>query len=106
MRPERPPRAPLADAATLLARALIADAARAGLTVRSLAHRSHEWSSATFVGERHEVSLIVDGDAADWLAALPTTDLPLRGHIVADLRVVGADGDAAVRIEVLTIEER
>jgi hypothetical protein len=67
------------------------------------------WASATFTGARHELTL----EAADspmlaaWLDALPETDLPLRGHLVADIVATGvsrADGMARVTIEALTVE--
>ncbi|AJP70981.1 hypothetical protein [Sphingomonas hengshuiensis] len=95
------------DAATLLVRALAASAARAGVPVVVTLADSTRWASATFTGGRHRVSLAGPAGAAldAWLAALPGSDVPLRGHLIADL-VVGAAQDGAIPIEALTVEER
>jgi len=92
-----------ADAGTLLARALVADAARRGLAVTVRDWRSHPWASATFVGSRHVAILVVEGDAAAWLAALPEAEFGLRGHIVADL-VVARAGDGQIDLQALTLD--
>lgn len=68
------------------------------------------WASVTFTGARHRMVIAVDDTPATetWLAALPELDLPLRGHLVADLRVdaVEQDGSALhATIEILTVEE-
>lgn len=99
------------DAATLLARALLAHAAQARCAIILETCDSTRWSSATFAGARHRVSLTAPARPAldAWLAALPEADLPMRGHLVADLAVhTGAvSGDtASVTIEALTVEER
>ncbi|UIJ46889.1 hypothetical protein LZK98_08085 [Sphingomonas cannabina] len=99
------------DAATLLERALIHNAARAGVAVHVAEAQSTRWASATFSGARHVLSMTVGGDDASgrWLAALPEAELPLRGHLVADLAVVrkqrSSDRIEAV-VEALTVEER
>jgi hypothetical protein len=56
--------------------------------------RSVDWASATFVGARHEIDLRFEGTtaavtaAADRLAlALPDADIPICGHIVAEIAV-------------------
>ena len=99
------------DAHTLLTRALLASAGRAGCAARIVAADWTRWASATFVGARHEIALEGDASAAldDWLAALPDAELDPRGHIVADLVVEGVSrsGDTVTaRIEALTVEER
>jgi len=92
-----------ADAGMLLARALVADAARHGLSVATRDWRSHPWASATFVGHRHVATLVVEGDAAAWLAALPEAEFSLRGHIVADL-VAARAGDGQIAVHALTLD--
>ena len=79
------------DAATLLERALLADAARAGCPASVLAADWTRWSSATFTGARHVLTLAAaPGAALDaWAAGLPEAESALRGHLVADLLVVG-----------------
>ena len=67
-------------------------------------------ASATFNGARHRLTIASDDAGFDaWLAGLPEADLPLRGHLVADLAVADpalpAEGRTAT-IEVLTVEER
>ncbi|KQM64946.1 hypothetical protein ASE75_07720 [Sphingomonas sp. Leaf17] len=89
----------------MLARALAGSAIAAGCSVRVIDHRSIAWSSATFVGERHRLTLVTSGDAADWLAGLPDAEFALRGHLVVDLLVVGIDADAVATVEVLTLIE-
>ena len=96
------------DAAPRLERALAADAARNGVALTIESHRSTRWASATFVGARHRLELHLQDGAASWLDALPEADLPIRGHLVADLIVlarVGDDRDVRATIEVLTVED-
>lgn len=99
------------DAATLLERALMADAARAGIEMMLTQTAATRWASATFIGARHRLTLA--GPASDglttWLGGLGEADLPLRGHLVADLAVEGwsrDDGGFSATIEVLTVEDR
>lgn len=79
--------------------------------------RSRAWASATFAGARHQLCLRVEGDgagaAADSFAhGLEAAEFDLRGHILADVHLVGseqgedADGRPLVRlrIEALTVE--
>lgn len=54
--------------------------------------RSMEWASATFVGARHEIDLRIEGDPAAVAMAvsrlvtgLPERDIPVTGHIVAEI---------------------
>ncbi|KQM61537.1 MULTISPECIES: hypothetical protein [unclassified Sphingomonas] len=98
------------DATTLLERRLRIAAEAMGVSIAITASDQTGWASATFNGARHRLTL-TSGDAgfAPWLAGLPEADLPLRGHLVADLIVTGQstlpDGPAAT-IEALTVEER
>lgn len=99
------------DAATLLERALLADATAAGLSPVIGDAIATRWASATFSGVRHEIALTMRADAAaeGWLAGLPDADLRLRGHLLADLIVVAVErvaGVASVRLEALTVEDR
>ncbi len=102
MRMTPPPRA-RADAGTLLSRAVVAHAARHGVAARVRDWRDHPWASATFVGARHRATLVVDGDAAAWLAALRDAELPLAGNIVADIGGSFA-ADGTVALEALTLD--
>lgn len=73
------------------------------------------WCSATFAGARHRLALIVEGDgavgaAADFLADMAELELPIRGHIVADLALVSEARDdrgrwVRLELEALTIAE-
>lgn len=98
------------DATTLLERRLRIAAEAAGVTMAITDSDATPWASATFNGARHRLTIAGDGAAFDrWIAALPQAELPLRGHLVADLQVVGrmVTGDGvAFDLEVLTVEER
>ncbi len=96
------------DPAMLLMRALDADAQRAGCAVTLTRAESTRWSSATFVGERHALTLEApDSPEFDsWLGALPEAELPVRSQLVADLavkQVTREAGLARVAIEALTV---
>jgi hypothetical protein len=96
------------DAATLLRRVLERHAERCGLSLSWHATESRRWASATFVGACHRMALAIEGAGTDaWIAGLDEVDVPLRGHLVADLivaTVVRTDTGADVGIEVLTVE--
>ncbi len=94
------------DAATLLERRLRIAAEAAGVTLTIPQSDWTRWASATFVGAKHRLTL-ASGDTgfAAWLAALGEAELPLRGHLVADVAVLGVAGGEA-EVEVLTVEER
>ena len=96
--------APVTDAAVLLVRALRISARAAGAAMVVCATEERPWASATFAGIRHRIDLQVEPDVAtdDWLAGLSEADLPLRGHLVADLTLDRHPGQ--VRLGVLTIE--
>lgn len=99
------------DAATLLDRTLLASATAAGVEFSAQDWTVTRWASATFEGARHVLHLDLRPAAAarDWLAALPEAELPVRGHLVADVIVASCDeaDDAVVaRVEILTVEER
>jgi hypothetical protein len=98
------------DPGTALVRAIEANARRAGCPVRLSASDWTRWASATFTGARHDVKLEADESGAldAWLAELPEVDLPIRGHLVADIIVTSvrrANGVATIRLEALTVEE-
>jgi len=99
------------DAATLLERAIVAHAAAAGVTVRIVIATATRWASATFSGARH--ALMLEGGwtaaATAWLGQLDEAELPIRGHLVADLAVLRTEhaGDRfSATVYVLTLEER
>ena len=77
------------DVATRLLRALHAGAAASGTAFEVTETVSRPWASATFSGEQHH--LVIQADPIpgfrSWLAALPDAELPLRGHILADLAI-------------------
>jgi hypothetical protein len=71
------------------------------------------WCSATFIGARHSLTLVLRGEdavaRADALAAqLPEMEFRIMGHIVAELvvekRQAVSAGEVRLRLGVLTIE--
>lgn len=99
------------DAGVLLERRLRQSALVAGCAVTILKADWERWASATFTGARHQVTLSSSAGAAldAWLAGLSEVDLPLNGHLVADVvvRSVERAGETAVvTMEALTVEER
>jgi len=88
-----------------LVRALALHGSAAGCPVTVLDARSHPWSSATFEGERHRISVAVPDTAAarEWLAALPEAEFRLTGLLVADVAVCGAM--PGFEIEMLVLDE-
>ena len=94
------------DVTTLLERRLRIAAEAAGVSIGIVACTATPWASATFNGARHRMTIeSADAGLAAWLATLPEAELPLRGHLVADLVVTHA-ADGVARIEVLSVEER
>ncbi len=92
------------DAGTLLANALTLGGPEVTVTARE----ATPWASATFAGARHKITLEAPRSSAldIWLEQLPETEFALRGHLVADLVVVGVSrlGERVeARLEVLTV---
>lgn len=96
------------------ARALSRCAARADTPIVVDDHRTVAWYSATFSGERHDLSFSArPGAALDawldaWLDRLPTLDLPLHGDLLVEVRIVSREpgdvgDDVRVRIAALTV---
>lgn len=99
------------DPGALLERALLTSAAAAGCAARIDAVDWSRWASATFTGARQTVTLVGDGSPAfeAWLAGLPEAELPLRGHLVADLAIVARRRltiGVEIAMEILTVEDR
>ena len=98
------------DVDALLRRALERAADAAGVVMTVSRSESGRWASATFAGAHHELAArVADGPAAAaWLATLSEVELTLRGHLVADIqivRMVRADGEIALLLEALTVED-
>ncbi len=94
------------DAATLLERRLRIAAEAAGVSVVVTASDWTRWASATFNGAKHRLTLSsADAGFARWLATLAEAELPLRGHLVADVAVARVTAGVA-ELDVLTVEER
>ncbi|WP_106638846.1 hypothetical protein [Allosphingosinicella vermicomposti] len=102
----------LRDASAELLRAIRKRAGCAVMTIEELSSRP--WASATFSGARHKLALRLDGVDAEevatrFAAGIEAAEFALRGHIVADIAVVGADnldGSAVrLRVEALTVED-
>lgn len=96
------------DCAVLLARALRLTAAAAGCPVRVAANDGRDWSSATFTGMQHRITLIGEDTPRfdQWLSTLPEIDIPLTGHIVSDLTIEHfgiVDGERHALIFALTV---
>ena len=97
------------DAGTVLRRAIERDASRAGCAVSMSSAQATRWASATFIGAQHRLTLSATDDAAleRWLGEIVDTDLPTRGHLIADIAVVAvvrSEGCAEITLEALTVE--
>lgn len=105
----------MSPAAAGLLRALLA---RAGVDRNRILlsdFRSTDWTSLTFAGERHEITLRVPGPGAAAVAALlvdglDDAEFAIPGQIVADIalarpRVHHPDGAVTLEIEALTVAE-
>lgn len=93
----------------LLGRALAASAARAGAKIELGQGAAKPWHSATFTGARHAFAAQAPADhpLGQWLATIGDTDLPLSGHLVADVAITAREERAGLlhfRIEALTVE--
>lgn len=107
-------RASLSPAAAQLLHSLLSRIGMKRDRILISAFRSVDWQSLTFTGERHEISLRIPGPGAEEAAALLRDGLadaewPLRGHIVAEIVIVGeqraADGSILVDMEALTLSD-
>jgi len=104
--------APFPDATSALLRAVQAMLASAERFVLEEV-RSRSWASVTFAGARHELSFRLEGAGAEDAAArfvsgLEAAEFPLRGHVVADIVLVGEErrpGCARLSLEALTVED-
>jgi hypothetical protein len=91
------------------------------LSTRSIAVRvehlgATDWASVTFSGAQHRVRVTFDGAgaagaAADFLGVMGDVELPLSGHIVADLSLRAEartdSGDHAwLELDILTVEDQ
>jgi hypothetical protein len=77
--------------------------------IADLRVQSAAWASATFIGMRHVIWFDVPiTDAVDhFVRGLRDVDLPMPGHIVADIDLIerhDRDGTARIGLGVLTIE--
>lgn len=81
-----------------------------------LVHAQRDWTSATFKGMRHQLTMAFDGEAAveageAMIAALPDRRFEIPRHLVADATVKAAehrmlpDPRLVVEIELLLLEE-
>jgi hypothetical protein len=60
--------------------------------------RAFDWASVTFVGQRHEMDLRLDGDADVVAAAmvrlcddLAAAEITMAGHFIAEIRIIPGD---------------
>lgn len=93
-----------------LLRALERSAATHGCEAVATLLATRDWGSATFVGARYDVEVVLAaGPAAEaWLGALPEAELPMPRQFARDVRVIARDdADETVRltIEVLVLED-
>jgi len=77
-----------------------------------IAAQSRDWASALFVGARHRLALLIEGEdaaarARRLCATLPETEFDLRGGFVADIQLIVTlvDDRPVLGIDALTIEE-
>ncbi|WP_037512746.1 hypothetical protein ACNFJ7_07500 [Sphingomonas sp. HT-1] len=97
------------DLGTRMERVLQKAAYAAGCPLTILTAKWVRWSSASFDGARHLLTIELDETAASaaWLDALPEADLPIPGHLVADLVIASrstSGGRITAAVEVLTVE--
>lgn len=101
---------PKTDATARIVRALIASAEKVGATLDLKSAEMTAWSSATYSGGRHMMTLTgPSSDALDaWLGALPQADLRIPQHLIVDLSVPGtvrAAGHTDVVIHALSVAD-
>lgn len=92
-----------------LEQALTASAIGAGICVQIDAHRTIAWYSATFAGDRHQLEARATSCARldRWLSSVPTLDIILPGHLLAELSIAHCERIGAVtrfRIDGVTVE--
>ena len=97
-------RIPPRSTGELLAAALSVLAATAGCAGAVTVEAEHPWFSATFDGATHRLRLAAPAGRARarWLASLPTCEIALDGHVVAEVTIATEDTESAI-IAVLTI---
>lgn len=102
----------LIDPATALLHAVRGLTGDAGRFVLEELH-SRAWASVTFSGARHELAFRLEGAGAAeaagrFLSGLAAAELPLPGHVVADIALVSeerAPDRTTIRLEALTVED-
>ncbi|MBB4155389.1 hypothetical protein GGQ80_003309 [Sphingomonas jinjuensis] len=100
----------ITDAAPLLASALRRSAIAAGISIDIVQAIERPWASLTFSGTRHCLTLTMESGkhADEWLAAIESAALLMRGHVAGEPALVArrqlADLIEAT-IEVVTIED-
>jgi hypothetical protein len=77
-------------------------------------YRSTDWQSLTFIGEQHRIRLRIPAPNASEIRSnlvngLGDADLPIPGHVLADIAAVEEsepkdDGSVDIVIEALTVE--
>jgi hypothetical protein len=100
------------DAASELLRALKKRAGTASLFLLEDIS-SRPWASATFSGARHQIAFRLLGPSAEecasaFSAGVEAAEFTLRGHILADIELVGQsmeEGGVSLRLEALTVED-
>lgn len=98
------------SASAALQRALAASAAAAGVAIHFCNPTARTWTAPTFVGARHFMRIEAGSSPhlQAWLETLSDDDLPMRGHLVADVVVTSVsdiDGTLNADLEVLTVED-
>lgn len=99
------------DIGTLVTRAIIQQAAAAGVTIAIDRADWRRWSSATFSGAQHRLTIggVSVPELRAWMTTLADADFAIRDHLVADLVIAGmrdCAGRLEANIEILTVEAR
>ncbi|MEO5866798.1 MAG: hypothetical protein ABIS14_14700 [Sphingomonas sp.] len=97
------------DHGTRLARAIAAHASKSGCPVIVANAEWRYWSSATFAGARHGMTLLAPCSAPleKWMKALAEAEFDIPRTLVADLSISGIkreSGTITVQIEALTVD--
>lgn len=105
----------MSAAAAGLLRALFSRAGVDRDRILLIEFRSTSWSSLTFDGERHRISLRIPAPDAERTLGLLTrglgdADFAISGHIVADIAAAGPpaiqhDGSILLELEALTVAD-